>query len=217
MIVSTGEKLFPQLVFNVYDKPPFIEWVDPKRAQTSCSSFFGLLHNKVLSWPSDNTGPLYKYLGSTLPHAKDYSDYIKNSKSDSLFIRISFNELHRGDIIAMKYNNDPDATGHMMLVRGEPILTNKKPIISGTIQYNIPILDCTSTPHGSGTDDTRNTSKVSHNGIGTGYIRLYFDSITLEPKGYVWSPNGSIFNNVIDREIYLARLNYNMVKTLGHF
>jgi hypothetical protein len=71
------------------------------------------------------------------------------------------------------------------------------PRYSGTKQYAVPIIDSTNSSHGCNTayPDSRWTGTCTGgyggSGIGTGYIRVYTDSMTGILLGYTWSVTAS--------------------------
>ena len=72
------------------------------------------------------------------------------------------------------------------------------PIITGTVQWKVPIIDQFG-PHGI--NDTRYPNQI---GLGAGYLRLYTDSEGI-PKGYSWSL-GPKSKYIDDRPLVIGRL-----------
>ncbi len=95
-----------------------------------------------------------------------------------------------GDIIGVAFPLGSKANGHMMMIDDFPKLReNTPPLIEGTHQWAVRIIDCTGSGHG--TDDTRyighkdGRAQFRH-GVGRGVIRLYTDR-NGHVVGYTWS------------------------------
>jgi hypothetical protein len=160
-------------------------------AHTDCSGLINGLLERAGS-------PSLKHLRSAafrVPQAKDYYDLI--SREDG-FRRIdSVAEVLPGDIVAVKYlpGHAPSSwdagTGHVMLVDARPLPRKKdtRPLVDGTRQWEVTIIDSSKSPHGR--DDTRQMEDGSRrDGVGRGIFRLYSDEQG-KPVGYSWSIAGS--------------------------
>lgn len=95
-------------------------------------------------------------------------------------------------MLAVKYLKRQDNTGHVMLVAGAPRrMSPKKPIVTGAVQWEIPIIDSSKTGHGP-TDTRRHKGPggKDHDALGAGVLRIYADQ---EGKvlGFTWSTLGS--------------------------
>ena len=115
--------------------------------------------------------------------------------------------MQQGDIIAIKYpTGTSTSTGHIMLIAAAPTLrTASAPLITGTTQYEVRVIDASSSGHGS--LDTRYISSGNFNdGIGSGYFRLYINS-SGGVAGYTWSTySSSVYYSQSDRPLLVGRL-----------
>ena len=163
-----------------------------------------------------------------------------------MFIALSkVTDLQRNDFIVAKFFDITTSTGHSMIVVSAPqAITAKNPllagntlitclvvslenktyayeIIQGTTQYKVQVMDSTQSPHGTGTDDTRNLAGVSGQGLGTGYLRLYADSTTGVLAGYSWSQStaSTLYQNTTTpllRLMVLGRIDFAKLKSQGY-
>ena len=113
-----------------------------------------------------------------------------------------------GDIIAMKSPpRDPGGTGHVMLVDARPAQreTDTAPLIEGTRQWEVEVIDSSKSPHGR-SDTRHNEDGGKRTGLGRGTFRLYADSSgTL--VGYAWSvERASKFFGPRDKPIAIDRI-----------
>ena len=104
-------------------------------------------------------------------------------------------DVQRGDIVAIKYlNQTSGGTGHTMIAAGPAVERSPptSPIIQDTVQYDLPIIDSTKSPHGTG--DTRKGTGpdgADQDGAGLGTMRLYADARSGQITGYTWSRSSS--------------------------
>lgn len=132
---------------------------------------FGATGNDFLSW-----------WGRNRPIAKTYTDAIAiNSK----FARKSnIANIVAGDVIAVKYPDGDPTSGHVLLAASAPVLrTSSSPIISSTKQYEVEVIDCANSGHGS--TDPRNIGNYS--GVGRGIMRIYTNISGDSLYGHTWS------------------------------
>lgn len=185
-----------------------IEWEgDPCAARTVCSSFMTLLLQHTYGWTSDD---IRSWFGSTNPEAFAYHDAIVKRKQFKRIVHVT--AIRPGDILAMKYtdhhvsSNGIEDTGHVMLVVGAPEeVRPSKPIVAGTRQYTVSVIDSSASGHGP--DDTRHRPNGSFSGgIGKGVFRIY---ATDDGKiaGYTWSnTTRSPFYSSTERELAAGRI-----------
>lgn len=203
--VAGAEKLLADLTIsrqNVYaSSPSYILWDGTSsQARTVCGTFITNLLLRSYNWTSST---FTSWLGTTSPYADTYYAAIVARNN---FTRIdNITQVQPGDIIAIKYL-DSGTTGHAMVVdslaRAHSALS---PIVAGTTQYSITVIDSSSGYHGAA--DTRRTSpSTTGNGVGRGSIRVYVDS-ALKPVGYSWSDEaGSPYISMSQRPLAIGRI-----------
>jgi len=205
---------------NDYGDPAQITWktyngLEYSTNRTKCSSLVTQL--LVMSYGKNFDG----WLGCKSPIAASYHDAIEVEAGFSLIEEIE--QVDVGDIIAIRYD-DAGCTnvtcgsftgcrnsGHVALVASRPVARDATaPIIPGTLQFTVEIIDSTRDIHG--TTDTRWQSDVlgsDDQGVGRGTMRLYVDS--LDPArpivGYTWSTwSGSTFYPHSVRDLVVGRI-----------
>jgi len=94
------------------------------------------------------------------------------------------------------------------LVAGTPRrMQPKKPVVEGTTQWEVPVIDSSETGHGS--SDTRHhkgPGGKDHDGVGAGVLRIYTDH---QDKiiGFAWSTmERSEFKGADDEHLVIGRL-----------
>ena len=202
---------------NTYDtSPTTVEWAGYNGAtltenRSKCSPF--LTH--VFNQSYDVT--FSTWMGCNSPIAMTWHDQIE---AENQFERITHvTDIAAGDIIAISYDNDGctnvtcssfstcSSSGHVMIVKSAPTSrTATSPIISGTTQYAVVVIDSSASYHGSG--DTRYQAEAGgghDSGVGEGTFRLYADS-NGEIEGYSWSTvSGSTHYNMNSRHLVVGR------------
>ena len=176
-------------------------------ARTVCSSFITLLLQHTYGWRNED---FKTWMASTNPEADAYHDAIVDRRGFKRILHAT--ALHPGDILAVKYtdhhvsSNGVEDTGHVMLVCEEPFLINsEKPLIAGTRQYTVTVVDSSASGHGP--HDTRyQPGRGLTGGIGQGTLRLYADDQD-KIVGYTWSdtPKSAYFTGP-SRDIVAGRL-----------
>ncbi len=98
-------------------------------------------------------------------------------------------------MIAVRYDDTDDVTGHTMLAASAPreVAVPGKPQIGGTTQWLVDVYDSTSTPHADA--DTRRYADgggtlQSQQGAGRGTLRVYADA-SGRIVGHTWSPKAT--------------------------
>lgn len=166
---------------------------------TDCSGMF----TKLLKQSYGYSDTYFKtWTGLANPYA--YTYYNEIVKRDH-FTRISkISGIAAGDIIAMKYPSGSTSTGHIMIADGPAVLrTSTAPLITGTVQYEIPVNDCSSSGHGS--LDTRYNNGNWDDGVGRGIFRIYADSRG-NMLGYTWSTfSNSVYYSQSQRPLAVGR------------
>lgn len=146
-------------------------------ARTQCATFVTrLLQLTYNLTPSHFT----RWFDSKSPWARTYHDAIVNGSG---FVRIfSIEDVLPGDIFAVKYWDPAETnTGHVMIVVNiRKRAADKAPIVNGTAQYDVWVVDSSATYHGP--SDTRR-DPAPPGGIGMGIARLYADSASSYSAG----------------------------------
>ena len=141
---------------------------------------------------------------TTSPNSATWYNFITSGNRFTRVLHAAI--IAKGDVIAMKYCSGGSGTGHTMIAMETPVLrTATKPLIAGTVQYQLKVADSTSSPRGvTGYPDTR----VTGDGAGIGTFRVYADAVTGEIKGYTWTlSSGSTYYDVSGcRTIAVGRL-----------
>lgn len=169
---------------NVYGtNPSYIDWLGSQSvARTECSSFLTLLWKHTYGYTS---ATFHDWTGQNSPEAAVYHDAIEQQND---FVRITnIYDVRPGDVIAIVYYPEYQLpTGHMMLVAHVPQAhSSSNPIVTGTHQWTIDVIDSTNSYHG--TTDTR----YDHpGGIGRGVFRVYTDADGAF-AGHTWSLLGT--------------------------
>lgn len=205
---------------NSYGSPTKLTWAGENGHEYStvvakCAPFVTELLKKAYGVD------IKEWFGASSPHAACYHDTIEDE--DGFTMIESIEDVKAGDVVAIR-NYDSgcnisscgsysgcSSTGHVMLVTAVPTpRVATKPLISGTLQYTLKVLDSTSSPHGAG--DSRwqaNPNNSDDNGAGTGTMRVYVDADDpdLPIVGYTWtSASGSTYFTPGKREMVIGRL-----------
>ncbi|AKT38499.1 hypothetical protein [Chondromyces crocatus] len=193
---------------NAYGSAPFfIKWPGINGSaqyenRTLCSNFLTALLQQAYGI---SAAQIWYWTGSTSPNALKYHDTIVDENG---FNRIQYlDELEQGDIIAIYYPGVGGVSGHVSIVEHEPIelTTPIAPIIPGTRQFAVGIIDSTEKGHGDG--DSRLKSNGSWvPGAGRGVMRFYADD-SGEFAGHTWSLSPhSVYYDMSARPIAVGRL-----------
>lgn len=158
------------------------------------------------------------WFGCTSPHAASYHDAIE--VEDGFTLIESIHDVRPGDIIAIQYldagcknltcgtASNCSSTGHVAMVADYPrSRAASKPLITGTTQYSVEIIDTSTSYHGA--DDTRYKADIggAHDrGVGQGTMRLYVDPDDDSIVGHTWSTSsGSAFYGNAKRDVVIGR------------
>jgi hypothetical protein len=147
---------------------------------------------------------LDRWLESGRPKASSYHRAIAERNGFERITRVD--EVLPGDIIAIRYPRGSGNTGHVMVVADVPRAHHATPpVIAGTRQWEVAIIDSTTSDHGQG--DTRHSASGHfHPGVGRGVIRLYTDAAG-HVVGHAWSPSPrSEFREQQERHVEIGRL-----------
>lgn len=152
---------------------------------------------------------LERWMGRNRPLAATYASVIADGRGFVVVTRAP--DLLAGDIIAIDYEEGNKNTGHTMIVASAAfeMAADSVPMVQGTRQWAVPIIDSTGSPHGK--DDTRlvrgadgKTEPVT--GLGMGTLRVYTDSAGVI-VGHTWGPGSkSKYWPTEDREVRVGRV-----------
>ncbi len=175
----------------------------PAEARCDCSGLLNALLARAYGY---GDADFKQWFGSRRPLAAHYHDAIAKENG---FTRLrNVKAIHPGDILAVKYAQlaADKSTGHVMLVIESPRpMTAKKPLVNGTDQWRVTIIDSTKSPHGKG-DSRMNDDGTKRDGVGRGDFRLYTDK-SGDVIGYAWSTStGSTFRERATHSIVVGRL-----------
>ncbi|MBE7418546.1 MAG: C40 family peptidase [Ideonella sp.] len=182
--------------------PGRITWSGTVVVHTDCSGFIDHLLMHVHGHTPDD---FKRWMGSRRPTARRYHDAIEQGRG---FITLqTVAELQPGDLIAIKYLTRHDNTGHLMLVAEPPQRRDATaPVVAGTTQYAVTVIDSSESGHGStDTRYRRGANGRDHAGLGRGVVRLYADEHD-RVVGFAWSTlKASRFVAPHDEHVVLGR------------
>ena len=202
---------------NSYGYPAQITWeglngLNYSTNRSKCATLVTQLFEKAYN-------PDYvAWFGCTSPIAASYHDMIEDE--DGFDLIKSIDDVRPGDIIAIRYYDagctdltcgtfsNCTATGHVAMVADYPkARTASAPLVSGTTQYSIDIIDTSTSYHGLA--DTRYKSDVggsNDQGVGQGTMRLYVNPKDSTIVGHSWSTSsGSAFYGNAKRDVVIGR------------
>jgi len=202
---------------NSYGDPTQITWegqngLNHSTNRSKCATLVTQLFEKAYN-------PDYvAWFGCTSPHAASYHDAIE--VEDGFTLIKSIHDVKPGDIIAIQYIDAGctnltcgtfstcTSTGHVAMVADFPrARTASAPLVSGTTQYSIEIIDTSTSYHG--TADTRYQSDVggaNDQGVGQGTMRLYVNPKDSSIVGHSWSTStGSTYYSNAKRDVVIGR------------
>jgi hypothetical protein len=169
--------------------------------RTQCSTFVSLLVRQARGLTTTN---LKAWTGSTSPSALVWYNTIQAQNG---FQKIdSINDVLPGDIMAYTKPSGGTTTGHIMFVNKPPVLrTPTLPIIEGTQQYEIEVVDSSSSGHGA-TDTRMLPNGTKATGIGRGVFRVYTNPAG-KIVGHTWSTfKNSVYNSTSSYPTVVGRL-----------
>jgi hypothetical protein len=164
---------------------------------TMCNSFVtNLLRNAYDLTESD----VKAWLGAKSPLAAQYHDQIALQNGFDLIPTVD--AIEGGDIIAIRYPEGGSVSGHVMVAEGPAVArAASSPIVAGTFQFEVPVMDSSSSGHGA-LDTRRQADGTYQRGAGAGTMRIYTDG-DLNIVGYTWSTYSS--------SSYRAQSSYHLV------
>jgi len=134
---------------NYEHGPPRVVWEGVCESHTDCSGFIDALLTHTYGY---NPEAFKRWFDSHRPSARRYHDAIAEGRG---FAEIkSAGDVLPGDILAIKYLVEKANTGHVMLVVDRPQqIQPKEPLVAGTQQWQVTVIDSSHTGHGA--TDTR--------------------------------------------------------------
>ena len=171
-------------------------------SHTDCSGFINAL--LVQSYGYDRQR-FEAWLGKGRPLAITYHDAIASGNGFERITRAG--AMAPGDIIAIRYPDGSENTGHVLLVAATPVRrTASPPVVPGLDQWEVEVIDSSESGHGK--QDTRRLPNGKfRQGVGEGTMRLYTDHRGTI-AGYSWSTfANSDFYDPQARDIVVGRLN----------
>jgi len=187
-------------------KNGYVRWkgqngADDYESHTDCSGFINAILEQAYSLTADD---FEQWLGKRRPLAITYHTAIINQRG---FKRIEvIREVKPGDLIAIKYPDGSDNTGHNMIVAQTPQERKaSKPEVEGTMQWEVDVIDSSESGHGK-TDTRRKDDGTFGAGVGEGVFRLYTDGKG-QIVGYTWSTfANSDYYDQTERQLVIGRL-----------
>ncbi len=178
----------------------------PFFSHTDCSGFIDHLLTFSYGVSQDD---FRNWFGSGRPTARRYHDAIVEQKGFRLIEHVQ--DIRPGDLLAVKYLHRTDNTGHVMLAAGRAKqIAAKEPVLPGTIQWAVTIIDSSESGHGP--TDTRHhqgPNGKDHDGLGEGVVRVYSDG-SGNVVGFAWSTlKASKFKEADDEHLVVGRLEHN--------
>ena len=170
------------LVNEYGSQPTYLRWSHPTReARTVCATFVTHLLEYTYGWKKED---ISRWLGANGADASEWWEAIVRENGFRRFKNIE--DIHPGDLLAIKYNDGSKDTGHVMLVDRVPQrVPPTAPIERGTEQYSVEVIDSSASGHGL-TDTRHKADGGFTGGIGEGAIRLYAGRDG-RIVGYAWS------------------------------
>ena len=173
-------------------------------SRTDCSGFILALYQQSYGVTLPQLGT---WLGRARPLAASFADTVTAQRGYQQIQSIT--DVQVGDLIAVRYPNATkgDNTGHLMLVVSTPTpRSGSAPVVTGTTQWDVVIVDQSSTGHGP-TDTRHHPDKTFASGVGRGTMRLYADAASQAIAGYSWSTiSVSPYFSQADRPLVIGRL-----------
>jgi len=180
-----------------------VQWEGTRLSQTDCSGFIYALLIRSYGYSRDD---FKRWFDSHRPTAARYHDAIVVQKG---FVAIpDIRNVRPGDILAVKYLHRKDNTGHVMLAVDAPRpMAAKKPLVDGTQQWQVTVIDSSKSGHGpTDTRHAKGEDGKDHDGLGMGVLRVYAD-LQGRIAGFTWSPlQASKFHAPDDEPLVVGRL-----------
>lgn len=180
-----------------------IVWSGTRESHADCSGFLDELLMHSYGYDRDQ---FKKWFDSHRPSAARYHTAIAEQRGFHLISRLQ--DVQPGDVLAVKYLERKDNTGHVMLVAEAPRrMKPKQPVVEGAEQWEVPIIDSSESGHGpSDTRHKKGAGGKDHDGLGAGVLRIYTDNRGTI-AGFTWSTlEVSKFKSPKDEHLVIGRL-----------
>jgi hypothetical protein len=199
-----------------YDNP-YVNWKgttenDAYEVHCDCSFFIDALEAHADGLTVDD---LQKLTGTKHPHARQWYEAVAKAPADGPLVKIDkLADAKPGDFLVTAYPPDEGKrdTGHIMLLAETPVKrTASEPVIDGTTQWDVPVIDSSKSHHGK--DDTRvHADGTTGSGVGKGIFRLYTKADGTV-AGYAWSDSvKSVYVPQKEHPFAIARLDAEKLK-----
>ena len=198
---------------NVYASGvPVVTWEGNGSTASVSANCSGLV-NTIMS-AAYPTLSMKSWMGCSRPIAQAWYD---NIQAENHFIEITnIADIAPGDILVYSYQcanttcgnsgSTCSTSGHVMIASSHATArVATAPLVAGTTQYEIAVIDSANSPHGS--LDTRylSASNQDDTGVGEGFLRLYANS-SGGIEGYSWSTaRGSTYYGSSTRPMVVGR------------
>jgi hypothetical protein len=182
---------------------PGVSFAAPYQSHADCSGFIDSLLQTSYGYTKVQ---FKKWFDSSRPSAKRYHDAIVDQKGFTQVQRVQ--DMLPGDLLAVKYLKRTDNTGHVMLAADRPVkIQPKEPIVPGTQQWAVSVIDSSESGHGpTDTRHARGSDGKDHDGVGEGVFRIYTNGDG-QVAGFAWSTvSASKFQDPIDEHLVIGRL-----------
>jgi len=181
---------------------PSVKFTAPCESHADCSGFADALLQHSYGLDKEQ---FRKIFGSGRPSAKRYHDAIEEENGFKEIKHVG--DFQPGDFLAVKYFSRKDNTGHVMLAASSAVrMSPARPIVPGTQQWEVTIIDSSETGHGP--TDTRHAKGADgkdHDGLGEGVLRIYSDADGTV-AGFAWSTgSASKFKAPSDEHLVIGR------------
>lgn len=191
---------------NEYSTSSFMSWAGVAGARryanrTQCATFLTELLKRSYGWTETSFND---WLGSRSPTAATYYDAIVEENG---FERIHDpQDARAGDVIVLRYPAGESSTGHVAILRRAPrVRLPLNPFVVGTFQYEVSVVDSTSTHHGP-SDSRMSSGGRGDTGAGYGVMRVY-TNLWGSIVGHTWSTaTTTTYYPTTQRQVVIGRL-----------
>lgn len=141
-----------------------------------------------------------------------------NSPSSAIYYQKIIDQVHftsitamgsiaPGDLISIKYTDTTPVGGTSMIVELAPVqITAQAPIIAGTTQWVVGVIDSTQNPHYVTDSRWWADGPLTHDqGVGRGDMRIYVNDTTGAYDGHTWSWDNGPYKTQATRPIAVGR------------